>query len=139
MNRYVFYNSTDGDIYWVKTVTQGKADRLCAVNVGKNMAYVLESDLNKPVTSHITQELDLSTTPFSVVNTNNRGVETASQYAKKLRNSLLTQSDWTQGADSPLSDSKKAEWATYRQALRDLPTTNTATAITDIAWPTLPE
>ena len=23
--------------------------------------------------------------------------------------------------DSPLSDSKKAEWATYRQQLRDLP------------------
>ena len=37
------------------------------------------------------------------------------------RNSLLLSSDWTQSADSPLSDSKKAEWATYRQALRDFP------------------
>ena len=37
------------------------------------------------------------------------------------RNSLLAQSDWTQIADSPLSDSKKQEWATYRQALRDFP------------------
>ena len=37
------------------------------------------------------------------------------------RNSLLAQSDWTQSADSPLSDSKKTEWATYRQALRDFP------------------
>lgn len=36
------------------------------------------------------------------------------------RNSLLAQSDWTQAVDSPLSDSKKAEWKTYRQSLRDL-------------------
>ena len=33
---------------------------------------------------------------------------------------MLLESDWTQLADSPLSDSKKAEWATYRQTLRDL-------------------
>jgi hypothetical protein len=37
------------------------------------------------------------------------------------RNSLLAQSDWTQMPDSPLTDSKKQEWATYRQALRDFP------------------
>ena len=37
------------------------------------------------------------------------------------RDRLLEASDWTQMPDSPLSDSKKAEWATYRQELRDLP------------------
>ena len=36
------------------------------------------------------------------------------------RNNKLKDSDWTQLPDSPLSDAKKAEWATYRQALRDL-------------------
>jgi len=40
---------------------------------------------------------------------------------KKVRNAKLAESDWTQAADSPLSDSKKAEWKTYRQTLRDLP------------------
>ena len=40
------------------------------------------------------------------------------------RNNLLSESDWTQMSDSPLSDSKKTEWATYRQSLRDLPTSN---------------
>ena len=48
------------------------------------------------------------------------------------RNVLLAESDWTQVADSPLSDSKKAEWATYRQALRDLPSTD------PIVFPTEP-
>lgn len=37
------------------------------------------------------------------------------------RDMLLANSDWTQFGDSPLSDSKKTEWATYRQSLRDLP------------------
>ena len=37
------------------------------------------------------------------------------------RDRLLQASDWTQMPDSPLSDSKKAEWASYRQTLRDLP------------------
>lgn len=44
------------------------------------------------------------------------------------RNALLDHSDWTQMPDSPLSDEKKAEWAEYRQALRDLPE--------DPNWPT---
>lgn len=43
------------------------------------------------------------------------------KHFKRLRNAKLIQSDWTQVPDSPLSDSKKAEWKTYRQTLRDLP------------------
>ena len=37
------------------------------------------------------------------------------------RNQLLAASDWTQTADDPTG--KAAEWATYRQALRDFPAT----------------
>lgn len=37
------------------------------------------------------------------------------------RNRRLQASDWTQMPDSALSAEKKAEWATYRQALRDVP------------------
>ena len=40
---------------------------------------------------------------------------------RQLRDELLTKSDFTQFPDSPLTDSKKAERATYRQQLRDLP------------------
>ena len=56
------------------------------------------------------------------------------------RNAKLTRSDWTQFFDSPLTDSKKADWATYRQALRDIPDTySDATSLDDIIWPTKPE
>lgn len=39
---------------------------------------------------------------------------------RSTRNRLLVESDWTQLPDSPLSTEKKAEWAIYRQALRDI-------------------
>ena len=39
---------------------------------------------------------------------------------RKYRNELLANTDWTQSNDSPLSEEKKKEWATYRQELRDI-------------------
>ena len=59
---------------------------------------------------------------------------------RNKRNELLNESDWTQVNDCPLSDSKKQEWATYRQELRDLPFTEQATDnIADVIFPTIPE
>ena len=46
---------------------------------------------------------------------------TTTTILRKIRNKRLTKSDWTQSLDSPLSDTKKNEWAIYRQSLRDLP------------------
>jgi len=42
---------------------------------------------------------------------------------RQRRNALLSESDWTQNADSPLSSEEKTAWAVYRQQLRDLPGT----------------
>lgn len=50
------------------------------------------------------------------------------------RNAKLAESDWTQLADSP---ENKAAWATYRQALRDIPTQ--AGFPWEVQWPTQPE
>ena len=59
---------------------------------------------------------------------------------RNKRNELLKESDWTQVNDCPLSDSKKQEWLTYRQALRDLPSTNQAIDnIDDVIFPSMPE
>ena len=62
---------------------------------------------------------------------------------KSMRNGELQISDWTQGTDSPLSDSDKDLWATYRQSLRDLPSTATPSLtekkiLTNVTWPTKP-
>ena len=59
---------------------------------------------------------------------------------RNKRNELLKQSDWTQVNDSPLSDSKKQKWATYRQSLRDLPATyQSVNNIADVIFPSMPE
>jgi hypothetical protein len=52
------------------------------------------------------------------------------------RDKKLTDTDWTQLADSPLTSDKKTEWASYRTSLRDLPT---ATGFPHtMTWPTEP-
>lgn len=61
------------------------------------------------------------------------------QQMRELRTAYLLSSDWTQMSDAPLTDAEKAEWRTYRQALRELPQTySTATDKSDITWPTKP-
>lgn len=55
---------------------------------------------------------------------------------RQLRQRYLQDCDWTQMPDSPLSEEKKLEWQTYRQALRDI--TLTSTSCSDVTWPTEP-
>ena len=55
------------------------------------------------------------------------------------RNRLLSESDWTQGGDSPLTTQKKSDWAVYRTSLRTLPEDQSSvTSYSDINWPTKP-
>jgi len=54
---------------------------------------------------------------------------------REERTEKLKDSDWTQTSDSPLSNSKKTEWQTYRQALRDITTQSDPFNIT---WATEP-
>ena len=55
------------------------------------------------------------------------------------RDRLLTNSDWTQGSDSPLASGKKTEWATYRTKLRTLPEDQKdKKTYADITWPSEP-
>jgi hypothetical protein len=59
-------------------------------------------------------------------------------YIRSKRANLLRNSDWTQMPDSPLSEAKRAEWAVYRQALRDMPDTQQVNTVEEIVWPTRP-
>lgn len=65
--------------------------------------------------------------------------ELTDKFIRSRRSHLLAACDWTQAADSPLSEAKKAEWATYRQALRDLTAAYpNVTKADDVQWPTEP-
>lgn len=65
---------------------------------------------------------------------NSRTNEEIAVEVRAERDAKLTASDWTQVVDAPVD---QAAWATYRQALRDIPSQegfpNTVT------WPTKPE
>jgi hypothetical protein len=59
--------------------------------------------------------------------------------SRNMRDKLLADCDWTQAADSPLTTSKKSAWATYRAALRNLPTADAKWPNhEEITWPTEP-
>jgi hypothetical protein len=58
---------------------------------------------------------------------------------REHRNKLLAESDWTQTIDAPLTEEKQAEWATYRQALRDLPSTVESPTPNVVTFPDPPQ
>ena len=52
------------------------------------------------------------------------------------RNGQLRSTDWTQLGDAALGDHTAEEWATHRQALRDLP--QTYSRVSEVVWPNDP-
>ena len=60
--------------------------------------------------------------------------QAASESARSIRNQKLKDSDWTQLSDSPSQN--KLAWATYRQALRDVPQQSGFPTMID--WPVAP-
>jgi hypothetical protein len=64
-------------------------------------------------------------------------VTIASAEAINKRNTLLQISDWTQIPNNPLTTEQQQEWATYRQALRDIPQQSGYPF--NIIWPVQPE
>ena len=64
--------------------------------------------------------------------------EIAAQWAnvRTDRNTRLFKCDWTQLPDAPLTEAIKTEWATYRQALRDVTSQADPFAI---VWPLSPD
>ena len=62
--------------------------------------------------------------------------DSAMAQLRATRNTLLLACDWTQVADCTIP--KKAEWATYRQTLRDFPST-VSDARSTITWPHNPD
>ena len=62
--------------------------------------------------------------------------DSAMAQLRATRNALLLACDWTQMADCTIP--KKTEWATYRQTLRDFPST-VSDARATIDWPHNPD
>jgi len=124
------FNIADQGNGWFK-VTDGpwkdQKIRWITVNGQKHSADTLEwhsdNDMTKPTQAELKARLD------EILLEGSWGT------VRGTRNTLLTESDWCVGNDSPLSSDDKAKWVSYRQELRDVPIQSDPNNIT---WPTQP-
>lgn len=130
MSYKIIYNNQTGQILMNRAMSDSAAQELC--NNNANWAYI-----NGAVDSISERVVNLETLK---IERRQRRTPSVADQIREQRRLLLQASDWTQTADSPLSDAKKAEWAAYRQALRDLPDEQGGVnSIDDVAWPTPPQ
>jgi hypothetical protein len=128
MKHFIFYNTSSGKI---------ESNRICSLKQAQRQVQICPhwsfiegyvDDVNKKQINTETQAIEDLVVP----------TQSLEHRIRQRRDLLLYDCDWTQNADSPLSDSKKAEWATYRQALRDITDNITVTKFIDLVWPTKP-
>lgn len=84
------------------------------VEYNQNVAEVAPQNINGVWTQvwEISQASDDDITKRTIEKTNE---------IRSMRNYLISETDWTQLDDTPVGNAKKLEWASYRQALRDIP------------------
>lgn len=109
--------------------------------------YILRTDGNDQDSYDSLEWLDSTTKPTKAqLDSYLSSVESEEMVVfRQMRNQKLLESDWTRIDDCGISTSKKAEWATYRQELRDITKTVTPVFITrgiidesKFSWPTKP-
>jgi hypothetical protein len=80
-------------------------------------------------------------TKYSVADMDNEAKaakdEEQAKSVRTQRTEKLRDCDWTQLDDTPMSNTQKAGWAAYRQALRDVP--DQAGFPWEVEWPVQPE
>lgn len=132
MAHFIFYDTVTGRITNNLNCSVASKDIMVAENTNLGALEGVCHDIDNNM-------VNVSSNPH-VIESKPAIVEDVQDYLRRQRQNLLVSSDWTQAADSPLSDTKKTEWQTYRQALRDLPTSSSSwTTIEDIVWPSRPE
>ena len=141
MNLYVFHNNGEFVTYLDAADSQDVIDHITSDKTGqKTSNYITVADGEQPP---FPCELSISDNVVTVLTgdalTAAHQAEAARvemQELRKERNTLLARCDWTQAADSPLGDTDKAAWATYRQQLRDI--TNLYSSQSTVVWPNKP-
>lgn len=125
-------------------------DALAKVYPGKIVNIRNNLNPNKPTEILVMTEAEANTTPPEVEETlwvefndldpvdqviyENERVSSEATYQRYQRDISLRESDWTQSQD--IDPTKRQEWATYRQSLRDI--TEQPGFPDNITWPAKP-
>lgn len=128
MRSFVIYNS-DG-----KILRSGQVDDDTSQTQDAATEFELLVDVPENIEDYVVSAGALVLKPQSEIDA--AKAETDWRIFRGERNAFLAASDWTQAVDAPLTDAKKAEWATYRSALRSLPDNTTDPA--NPTWPSKP-
>lgn len=125
----IFYLKATGKVLICRRMSQAKVDKRIIDN--PDQGYI-DGYLPNPNTHSVNIETKALEEIVVTVN--------YYDWFRQRRNLLLVDTDWTQGADSPLSDAKKTEYQTYRQTLRDLPNSvsNPLNSKDSVTWPSKP-
>lgn len=125
----IFYLKATGKVLICRRMSQAKVDKRIIDN--PDQGYI-DGYLPNPNTHSVNIETKALEEIVVTVN--------YYDWFRQRRNLLLGDTDWTQGADSPLSDAKKTEYQTYRQTLRDLPNSvsNPLNSKDAVTWPSKP-
>lgn len=59
-------------------------------------------------------------TEIKAIEQPNPNISALSSFVRQERNRLLSECDWTQLPDSPLTETQREQYRVYRQALRDI-------------------
>jgi hypothetical protein len=124
MKTVTIYNKSTGEILR----SFSGSEELIKLNVKDNEGYV-----EGGYTKGNERVVDGVITLISDEEIESRALEAAWQAFKTGRNLMLQDCDWTQVPDAPAD---KDAWASYRQALRDLP--DNTLDVRNVIWPTPP-
>lgn len=122
---YAYYSNTTKGFYVTELGYSRYPDDIVEITKEQHLYLLNELNGNNKVVVIVNGEINLTERPPQTIDWNT---------IRLKRNSLLVQSDHTQLPDFP--EAKKAEWATYRQALRDIPQTYATPE--EVIWPTPP-
>ena len=80
--------------------------------------------------------MDLTEAEIAELDAQREAADLDMNMVRSQRNGMLGAADWTQLGDAALGDHTPEEWATYRQALRDLP--SVYSRVSEVVWPNDP-
>lgn len=133
---YTIYDSTTGQI--LRVVNTNEIDS--QIGEGESFIEGEFDDVSYYIENDAAVQIPTQPSEYSVFDyTTKQWVLTpdlASADVLTTRNKLLFSTDWTQIPNNPLTSEMQAEWATYRQELRDIPQQSGYPY--NVVWPVAP-
>lgn len=124
------YDKTTGEILSCRRMSEEQLQSMLTANPNWGVLRRAVDGVGKNRVNLETMKIELIPVPQPTI----------ANLIRERRRFLLEGSDWSQLPDNNLSDAKRAAWAAYRQALRDLPDDQgSVNSFDEVVWPIPPQ